>query len=180
MCERKECKLKQVLRIAGLTLALMSAGFAVQAQAAEQKIAVLDLGKVMQQVLPAQTVEAKMKREFDSRVREMQKLESEGQALAAKLKKDEAFMSADERTKNQRKLAEMQSDFNLKGQALQEDQRRRFAEEQDKALAKIKSAVDSVAKEEGYDLVLNRQAVLFSASQLDISDKVIKQAGKSN
>jgi len=172
--------LKQVLRMAGLALALVSAGMAAQAQAAEQKIAVVDLGKVMQQVLPAKSVEAKMKSEFDSRVREMQKLESEGQALAAKLKKDEAFMSAEERTKNQRKLAEMQSDFNLKGQALQEDQRRRFAEEQDKALSKIKNAVDSIAKSEGYDLVLNRQAVLFSAGQLDISDKVIQQAGKGN
>ncbi len=170
--------MKQVLRMAGLALALMSAGFAVQA--AEPKIAVVDLGKVMQQVLPPQSVEAKMKSEFGSRVREMQKLESEGQALAAKLKKDESFMSADERTKNQRKLAEMQSDFNLKGQALQEDQRRRFAEEQDKALGKIKSAIDGIAKAEGYDLVLNRQAVIYSASQLDISDKVIQKAGKSN
>ena len=87
-------------------------------------------------------------------------------------------MSADERTKSQRKLAELQADYNLKGQALQEDQRRRYGEEQKKVIEKIKTAVDSIAKSEGYDMVLNRQAVLFTDEKYDISKQVIQQVSK--
>ena len=88
-------------------------------------------------------------------------------------------MSADERTKMQRKLAELQADYNLKGQALQEDQRRRFSEEQKKVLEKIQTAVDGIAKSQGYDLVLNGQAVVYGSDKVDISSQVIQQVSKS-
>ena len=121
----------KVLQVASLALGLMAAGFSAQASA-ETKIAVINVPRIMQEIPQGKAVEAKLKSEFSSRISEMQRLETEGQNLAAKLKKDEAFMAADERTKLQRRLAELQADFNLKGQALQEDQRRRFNEEQKK------------------------------------------------
>lgn len=109
----------------------------------------------------------------------MQRLETEGQNLAAKLK-DEAFMAADERTELQRRLVELQADFNLKGQALQEDQRRRFNEEQKKVLNNEGSGRHRgqyIAKAQGYDLVLNGQSVVFGAEKLDISS--VQQVSKS-
>ncbi|WP_460882845.1 OmpH/Skp family outer membrane protein [Pseudaeromonas pectinilytica] len=156
----------------------MAAGFSAQASA-ETKIAVINVPRIMQEIPQGKAVEAKLKSEFSSRISEMQRLETEGQNLAAKLKKDEAFMAADERTKLQRRLAELQADFNLKGQALQEDQRRRFNEEQKKVLNKVQDAIDSIAKAQGYDLVLNGQSVVFGAEKLDISAQVIQQVSKS-
>ena len=170
--------MSKVLRVASLALGLMAVGFSTQA-AAETKIAVINVPRIMQEIPQGKAVEAKLKSEFSSRISEMQRLESEGQSLAAKLKKDESFMSADERTKMQRRLAELQADFNLKGQALQEDQRRRFNEEQKKVLNKVQDAIDSIAKAQGYDLVLNGQSVVFGAEKLDISAQVIQQVSKS-
>jgi outer membrane protein len=159
-------------------LGLMAAGFSAQASA-ETKIAVINVPRIMQEIPQGKAIEAKLKSEFSSRISEMQRLETEGQTLAAKLKKDEAFMAADERTKLQRRLAELQADFNLKGQALQEDQRRRFNEEQKKVLDKVQTAIDGIAKAQGYDLVLNGQSVVFGAEKLDISAQVIQQVSKS-
>ena len=170
--------MSKVLRVASLALGLMAVGFSTQA-AAETKIAVINVPRIMQEIPQGKAVEAKLKSEFSSRISEMQRLETEGQNLAAKLKKDEAFMAADERTKLQRRLAELQADFNLKGQALQEDQRRRFNEEQKKVLNKVQDAIDSIAKAQGYDLVLNGQSVVFGAEKLDISAQVIQQVSKS-
>lgn len=168
----------KVLQVASLALGLMAAGFSAEV-AAETKIAVINVPRIMQEIPQGKAVEAKLKSEFSSRISEMQRLETEGQNLAAKLKKDEAFMAADERTKLQRRLAELQADFNLKGQALQEDQRRRFNEEQKKVLNKVQDAIDSIAKAQGYDLVLNGQSVVFGAEKLDISAQVIQQVSKS-
>lgn len=168
--------MNKMFRVAGLGLALMGLGFSSAAMA--EKIAVVNVPRVMSELPQMKAIEAKLKKEFDGRVRELQRLESDGQAMAAKLKKDESFMSADERTKMQRKLAEMQSDYNLKGQALQEDQQRRYGEEQQQVLAKVRTAVDGIAKAQGYDLVLNGQAVVFASSQADISQQVIDQVSK--
>ena len=88
-------------------------------------------------------------------------------------------MSADERTKLQRRLAELQADFNLKGQALQEDQRRRMGQEQNKILNKVQEAIDGIAKAQGFDLIINGQSVVFGAEKLDISAQVIQQVSKS-
>lgn len=172
--------MKTMMRVAALSVAMLSLGSAASAQAADAKIAVVDIAKVLHEIPQRKAIESKLKSEFDSRVREMQRMETEGQTLAAKLKKDESFMSADERTKSQRKLAELQSEFNLKGQALQEDQRRRFNEEQKKVFEKIQTAVDGIAKSEGYDMVLNRQAVVYTNDKNDISAKVIQQVSKGN
>ncbi len=172
--------MKTMMRVAALSVAMLSLGSAASVQAADAKIAVVDIAKVLHEIPQRNAIESKLKSEFDSRVREMQRMETEGQTLAAKLKKDESFMSADERTKSQRKLAELQSEFNLKGQAMQEDQRRRFNEEQKKVFEKIQTAVDGIAKSEGYDMVLNRQAVVYTNDKNDISAKVIQQVSKGN
>ena len=164
------------MRVATLSVALLSLGVSVSAQAVD--IATVDLGKVMSEIPQTKEIKSKLNTEFDSRIREIQRMETEGQTLAGKLKKDESFMSAAEKTKSQRRLAELQAEFNVKAQALQEDQRRRYGEEQKKVIEKVKTAVDSIAKSEGYDMVLNRQAVLFINDKYDISTKVIQQVSK--
>lgn len=168
--------MKNLLKATTFAVAITMGG--TSAFAAELNIAVIDVQKVLHDIPQRKAIETKLKSEFDSRVREMQRMETDGQTLAQKLKKNESFMSADERTQSQRKLAELQSDFNLKGQALQEDQRRRFSEEQQKIFKKIDDAVQSIAKSEGYDMVLNRQAVVFTNGKTDISDRVIQAVSK--
>ncbi len=170
--------MNKALQVASLALAMMASGYSAQA-AAETKIAVVNVARILHEIPQSKAIESQLKAEFSGRISEMQRLESEGQSLAAKLKKDESFMSADERTKSQRRLAELQADFNLKGQALQEDQRRRFGEEQKKVFDKVQTAIDAIAKSQGYDLVLNGQAVVFGEGKLDITDQVIQQVSKS-
>ena len=166
--------MKTMMRAATLSVALL--GVSVSAHAID--IATVDLGKVMSEIPQTKAIKSKLNTEFDPRIREMQRMETEGQTLASKLKKDESFMSAAEKTKSQRRLAELQAEFNVKAQALQEGQRRRYGEEQKKVIEKIKTAVDSIAKSEGYDMVLNRQAVLFTDEKYDISTQVIQQVSK--
>ena len=44
----------------------------------------------------------------------------------------------------------------------------------------VQAAIDSIAKSNGYDLVLERNAAPYAASKLDISGQVISQVSKSN
>ena len=90
-----------------------------------------------------------------------------------KLKRDGELMSSDQRQKLQRELAQLDSDYKLKAQALAEDQRRRGMEEEQKLVKKIRTAIDTVAEKNGYNIVLDAQAVLFANKKDDLSSKVI-------
>ena len=71
-------------------------------------------------------------------------------------------------------------EFNQKRQAFEQDNGRRQSEERNKILTKVQAAIDSIAKSNGYDLVLERNAAPYAASKLDISSQVISQVSKSN
>ena len=147
---------------------------------AETKIAVVDMGEVFQKLPQREAVSKKLKGEFEPRMRELQKLEQEGQKLVEKFRKDEAFMSAEQKKQSQEKLAKLQMEFNQKRQAFEQDNGRRQSEERNKILTKVQAAIDSIAKSNGYDLVLERNAAPYAASKLDISGQVISQVSKSN
>lgn len=89
-------------------------------------------------------------------------------------------MSNEQKKQNQEKLAKLQMEFNQKRQAFEQDNGRRQAEERNKILTKVQAAIDSIAKSNGYDLVLERNAAPYAASKLDISSQVISQVSKSN
>ena len=78
------------------------------------------------------------------------------------------------------RLVELQMEFNQKRQAFEQDNGRRQSEERNKILTKVQAAIDSIAKSNGYDLVLERNAAPYAASKLDISAQVISQVSKSN
>ncbi|ATP08549.1 MULTISPECIES: OmpH family outer membrane protein [Aeromonas] len=170
--------MNKALKVAGLSFALMAAGMG--SALADTKIAVVDMGEVFQKLPQREAVSKKLKGEFEPRMRELQKLESDGQKLVEKFKKDEAFMSADQKKQNQEKLAKLQMEFNQKRQAFEQDNGRRQSEERNKILTKVQAAIDSIAKSNGYDLVLERNAAPYAASKLDISAQVISQVSKSN
>ncbi|MGL5031074.1 MAG: OmpH family outer membrane protein [Aeromonas sp.] len=170
--------MNKVLKVAGLSFALMAAGMG--SAFADTKIAVVDMGQVFQKLPQRAAVATKLKGEFEPRMRELQKLEQEGQKLVEKFRKDESFMSAEQKKQSQQKLAKLQMDFNKKRQSFEQDNGRRQAEERNKILTKVKAAIDSIAKSEDYELVLDRNAAPYAASSLDITGQVISQVSKSN
>ena len=170
--------MNKALKVAGLSFALMAAGMG--SAWAETKIAVVDMGEVFQKLPQREAVAKKLKGEFEPRMRELQTLESDGQDLVEKFKKDEAFMSNEQKKQNQEKLAKLQMEFNQKRQAFEQDNGRRQSEERNKILTKVQAAIDAIAKSNGYDLVLERNAAPYAASKLDISGQVISQVSKSN
>ena len=110
-----------------IALALAVASIAATPAMAAEKaqtptVAVINVPLIMHEIPQAKTTREKLAKEFAPRERELQNLEAEGNKLAQKLK--DSKLSEKERVDLQRRFAQMQSDFNLKAQALQEDQRK--------------------------------------------------------
>ncbi|EEZ40342.1 TPA: OmpH family outer membrane protein [Photobacterium damselae] len=165
--------MKQWVKAAGLSLVILSSSMYANAAEAAQKIGYVATGQAMAQLAKRYNVQDKLRKEFSGRVNELRSLEKKMKAKIDKLKRDGAVMSDSDRTKLQRELASLESSYKLKAQALAEDQRRRGQEEEQKLVMKIRTAIDSVAKKEGYNLVLDANAVLFASKKDDLSQKVI-------
>ena len=94
--------------------------------------------------------------------------------------KDAAIMSNQEKTQLNRELEQLNSEAQLKQKALQEDTRRRQQEERNELLGQVQQAINAVAQDEGYDLVLESNAVAFMKADNDLSDEVVTQMSSGN
>ena len=70
------------------------------------------------------------------------------------------------------KLAKLQMEFNQKRQAFEQDNGRRQSEERNKILTKVQAAIDSIAKSNGYDLVLERNAAPYAATAQPVGEAI--------
>jgi outer membrane protein len=140
---------------------------------AAQKVGYVSTGAVMSQLAQKNNLNEKLRAEFKDRVAEIERMKEKLSEGVEKLKRNGELMSEDERIKLQRDLQSMESDYKLKVKALQEDQRKRGGQEESKLVKKLKTAIDQVAEQEGYDIVLDANAILYANPGDDLSEKVI-------
>lgn len=155
-------------------LVLLAAPLAAQAE----KIAVVDMQAVFEQLPQREQVTKTLKTEFGDRVASVQKMQEELRGMLEKQQRDGALMSDTQKTDLVRKMESMKSELQLKGKALDEDMRRRQGEEQNKLLVKVQQAINKIAEKDDYDMVLQRGAVIYVKPTADISSKVVDALSK--
>lgn len=163
--------MKKWLRIAGLGLA-MTASAGVHAA---DKIAIVNVGSIFQQLPASDAMNKQLESEFKDRLTELQGMERDLQGQMQKLQRDSATMKGSERSKLEKEVMAKRDQFTTKAQAFEQDKRRRTLEERGKILSRIQDAVKTVAGKSGYDLVLDSNAIAFSNPAKDITSDVLKQ-----
>ncbi|HEK2898564.1 OmpH family outer membrane protein [Proteus terrae] len=163
--------MKKLLCAAALGMALtMSAGV----QAAD-KVGVVNIGQVLQQIPNRDAVEKQLENEFKSRDTELQNLGKALQTAVEKYQKDAPTMNATQRANTEKDLVAKREAYAQKAQSFEQDFSRRQAEERNKIMKRVLDAVDAVAKKEGYDVILDANTVPYFADGKDITAQVQKQ-----
>ncbi|MDD1783755.1 OmpH family outer membrane protein [Enterovibrio sp. ZSDZ35] len=166
--------MKPFIKAAGLSLVIATSSMFAHAAEAAQKIGYVATGPLMAQLAKQSNVQEKLRVEFKDRIAKIERLEAKMKKDLDKLKRNGELMSDDERVKLQRGLQSMDAELKLEVTNLREDQQKRGAEEQRKLAERIQKAIESVAKKEGYNMVLDRQVVHYASPKDDISEKVLK------
>ena len=161
--------MKKWLLAAGLGLAMVTS-----AQAAD-KIAMVNMNSLFQQVAQKTGVSNTLENEFKGRASELQNMERSLQTKMQRLQRDGATMKASDRSKLEKDVMAQREQFSQKAQAFEQDNRRRQMEERNKILSRIQDAVKSVASKGGYDVVIDANAVAYADSSKDITADVLKQ-----
>lgn len=163
--------MKKWLCVAGLGLA-MAASAGVQAA---DKIAIVNVSSIFQQLPARETVAKQLENEFKGHAGELQNMEYSLQTKMQRLQRDGATMKASDRSKLEKEVMTQREQFSRKAQAFEQDNRRRQMEERNKILSRIQDAVKSVASKEGYDVVIDANAIAYLSSSKDITADVLKQ-----
>ena len=159
--------MKKWLVAAGLGLAM-----AASAQAAD-KIAIVNMGSLFQQVAQKTGVSRTLENEFNGRAGELQRMEGD---LQSKMQRLQSMKAGADRTKLEKDIASQRQTFSQKAQSFEQDRQRRTNEERGKLVTRIQTAVKSVAASQSIDLVVDANAVAFNSSDVkDITADVLKQ-----
>lgn len=163
--------MKKWLYAAGLGLVMASSA---TVQAAD-KIAVVNVANIFQQMPAREAVAKQLENEFKGRATQLQTQERDLQTKMQKLQRDGATMKASDRSKLEKDVMEQREAFSAKAQSFEQDNRRRQAEERNKILSRIQDAVKSVASKGGYDMVIDANAIAYASNSKDITADVLKQ-----
>ncbi len=164
-------------KAAALLLALATGAFSLQAQA--EKIGVIDVQAVFQQLPQAAAIESGINAEFKDRIEEIQRLQTDIKYYVDKQQRENTTMGEKEKQELEGKLRSLSAEYQEKAKPLETEIRRRKAEEQNRLLGMIKQSVDKIGKDEKYDIILQNTAVVFLGDETDnLSQKVVDAVSK--
>jgi len=142
---------------------------------AADKIAIVNVASIFQQMPAREAVAKQLENEFKSRATDLQSQERDLQTKMQRLQRDGSTMKASDRSKLEKDVMAQREAFSSKAQQFEQDNRRRQAEERNKILSRIQDAVKSVASKEGYDVVIDANAIAYANNDKDITADVLKQ-----
>ncbi len=151
---------------------------ASSAMAFEQKIAVVNVQEAISQIPQAAALMQTLEAEFKGEKSVIEALQKDLTFEDENLKRNGSLMSEKEKTELQTKMAGLYQQYQVKVKEFQQKVSQRKNEETNKLLALVTQAVDNIAAKNDYDLVISKQAVVFSKPATNITSKVVDQVSK--
>lgn len=145
--------------------------------AAPQRVAVIDVQRVLSTSAAGKTAQERLKKLQDDKMARAAKIQEEMKALDSEINTKKLSLSDDKVADMQKQLAERQLNLQRFGQ----DADRELGEARDKALleleGKIKPVIDQIGKEMGLAAIFNKfeSGLVYASDAIDITDTVIKR-----
>ena len=166
--------MNKMIKAAALGVVVMTSSLFANAAEAAQKIGYVNTAQVFQALPQREVVLQKMQAEFKDKADELKAIEAEAKTKIEKLKRDGELLGQGEIEKLRIEIGQLDSKYKIKGQALEQSSKQREAQETQKLFKVIQDAVDKIAEKEGYDMVIDAQAVRYAKPEYNISETVIK------
>lgn len=155
-------------------VAAFAVAFAGASFAADINIAVIDVQEILQKAPQIKKINDALTSKFKPRQEKILAQEEKLKADVQKLEKNNAVLSASEKSKLQEEIVNQKRDLQRLGQDYQQD----LTSEQNKSMqqffTQLKAVIDKIAQKGQYALILQKEGVPYAASKIDITQQVIK------
>jgi outer membrane protein len=169
-------KISKFLVICGIVLFNL---FSAAVQAEDYRIGAVNAVRILEQSPQAEKLRSQIEKEFSPRDRELVAAQKKLKEMEDRLERDSAIMSETERKDLEREIINMRRDIKRDQDEFREDLSFRRNEELTKIQKEIVQAIQTVAKQNNYDIVLS-EGVIFASTKVDITDLVIDYLRKKN
>ena len=149
------------------------------AQAAEVKLGFVSIAKILNSAPQAESASKRLEQELAPRQKGLVEAQKALRKEEEKLGKDGAVMSESQRRKLESEIRNQARELKRTSDEFREDFNLRRNEELGKFQKQVLDVINSVAKEDGFDLVVNDSATLYASPQVDVTEKVLKRLTSS-
>ncbi|MDP3559215.1 MAG: OmpH family outer membrane protein [Legionellaceae bacterium] len=145
--------------------------------AADFKMGVVDLQRIMQTSPQMKVIQEKLEKNFKPRRDKLITMEEHLKSEMEQFKRDTAIMSQTQKKTLEKKIIADQQNFERQGQQYQQELSTAHNESMEELYGKIRNAITTVAKNSHYEVILQKEAAPYSAPTLDVTDQVLKEMG---
>ncbi len=146
---------------------------------AEGKVAVVDLQRALNEVEEGAEAKAKLKAEFDVKQRSLDEKQNKLKAMKEELDQKGMMMNADKKAEMQstmqRDLMEVQQLYFQ----MQQELTARESEATGAIFQKMGVILQSMGREDGYTMIVEKSSVLYAKNHLDLTNELIRRYNKS-
>ncbi|HRO67773.1 MAG TPA: OmpH family outer membrane protein [Pseudobdellovibrionaceae bacterium] len=142
---------------------------------AESKIGFVDMQKAVQATAAGKKAKSELEGEFSKRKKEMEKKEGDLRKMGEDLEKKKSVLSEEALQKKQMEWQEEMMKYRQQVAKAQEEIQKKDRDLTQPILDKMRRVIEKVAKDKGFDMVLENTAmVLYAQKTNDLTDDVIK------
>lgn len=167
------------MRFTCFLICFYAVSFVPDVIAEDYKIGAVNAVRILEQSPQAEKMRNMIEKEFAPRDRELVSAQKSLKEMEDRLTKDAPIMSESERSKLERDIINKRRDLKRNQDEFREDLTFRRNEEIAKIQKEIVDAINTVARENEFDMVLN-EGVIYASPKMDISQLVIDQLKKEN
>jgi outer membrane protein len=169
----------RIKRTAAIATLALSLGATAAVGAAELKIGVVNAAAVMEKAPQAEAARSKLENEFAPRNDELVAQQKQLKQMEDRLSRDGAVMSDDQRRSLERDILSTRRDVKRAQDEFRDDLNIRRNEELSKLQRQISDAIESLAKEQNFDVILTNANVIYSSKRVDITEDVVQRLLKA-
>lgn len=139
------------------------------------KIGVVDMQEVLLKSKAGREAKEVLEKEKEERKKELDARKSEIDKMEQELNRQSLVLSEDVKRKRQEEIAQKKQEFLKILQKYEAELQKKDEEFTQKILGEVEKVIYKIGKTEGYDLIIEKSAVLYAPESYDITEKVIKE-----
>ncbi|SES71553.1 OmpH family outer membrane protein [Thorsellia anophelis] len=162
-----------------LNLGLIAAALMSTTAFAEDKLGVVNIAYVFQNMPERAEIAKQLEAEFQPRAESLQKMEKDLQDKLKKINTEGDKMKDADREKLANEIKTMRDKFAAEAQSFQQDNQERENTKRAELLTQIQEQVKTISEAEGFTVVIDSTAVTYRQDSTDITEKVLAKFTKA-
>ena len=143
---------------------------------AELKMGIVNLDLLFKEIPIYRESQAKIKKQFDPRARNLKTLETEWSSLNEKYLKNEKVMSESEKTSLVEKIKGIEKKFRAGQEKIQKDLKKVQGDELTRIRGIVENAISKYAKDNDFDIIIRADGTtLYAKKYINITQEIISE-----